>query len=319
MRLKPATRLSCALALAVIALAGAPALAQKPDERRWCEGEDGATPDQRISGCSAVIRGDARRARSWRRRSTIAALAYRLKGDLERAIQDYGQAIRVHAKFASAYNNRGVAYDKQGRVRPRHPGLRSGDQTQAVGGGPFQPRQRLSRRRTSTPPPSTTTTRRSGCKADFGRCLRQPLLGARRRRHPQAGARRLQRGAAADAGQCRHAGQPRLHLSEDDELRCRGLRLRRGAADRPASSPSHSTDAVWRGCGTMTPPAMPTSPRPRPFRLISPRSTRATACRTPSGNSKPSVVAPGMAAGRGDLSRVPATGGPNLRYKCPDV
>ena len=41
-------------------------------------------------------------------------VAYRVKGDHERAIQDYGQAIKLNAKFAAAYINRGVAYDHKG-------------------------------------------------------------------------------------------------------------------------------------------------------------------------------------------------------------
>ena len=36
-------RFACGLALTVILLPGAPARAQKPEERRWCQGEDAAT------------------------------------------------------------------------------------------------------------------------------------------------------------------------------------------------------------------------------------------------------------------------------------
>ena len=48
-----------------VSLAGASALAQTPQERGWCENEDAVTVDQRIDGCSAVIRtardkGDAK-------------------------------------------------------------------------------------------------------------------------------------------------------------------------------------------------------------------------------------------------------------------
>jgi tetratricopeptide (TPR) repeat protein len=115
MRFETTSRLIFAFVLAVIAVAaGAPALAQKPEERRWCDGEDAATPDQRITGCSAVIRAGRDRSEKLAEAFNNRGLAYRLKGDLERAIQDYGQAIRIHAKFADAHNNRGVAYDKRG-------------------------------------------------------------------------------------------------------------------------------------------------------------------------------------------------------------
>jgi tetratricopeptide (TPR) repeat protein len=37
-----------------------------------------------------------------------------MKGDIDLAIQDYNQAIKLNGKLASAYNNRGVAYDRKG-------------------------------------------------------------------------------------------------------------------------------------------------------------------------------------------------------------
>ncbi len=88
-----------------VLLAGAAASGQTAQERQWCEGEDQATIDQRIDGCSAVIKAG---------RDSNRGLAHRLKGDDERAIQDYNQAIKLNAKSATAYNNRGVAYDRKG-------------------------------------------------------------------------------------------------------------------------------------------------------------------------------------------------------------
>src|SRR6266487_5969350 len=94
-------------------LAGAPALAQTPQERAWCEGEDAVSVDQRVDGCSAVIK--AARDRSERLAETFNSrgIAYRLKGDYDRAIQDYSQAIKLNPKFAVAYNNRGVAHERK--------------------------------------------------------------------------------------------------------------------------------------------------------------------------------------------------------------
>ena len=47
------------------------------------------------------------------RPSTTAATSGR-KGDLDRAIADYNEAIRLDAKFALAYANRGDAWDDKG-------------------------------------------------------------------------------------------------------------------------------------------------------------------------------------------------------------
>src|SRR5258708_13093997 len=72
---RTAVKCLCSI-LTGVSLAGASALAQTPQERGWCESEDAVTVDQRIDGCSAVIR------------------TARDKGD----------------KLAEAFNNRGVGY-----------------------------------------------------------------------------------------------------------------------------------------------------------------------------------------------------------------
>src|SRR6516225_7061937 len=97
-----------------VLLAGASALAQTPQERGWCEGEDAVTVDQRIDGCSAVIKAARDKGDKLAEAFNNRGVAYRLKGDYDRAIADYNQAIKLNAKFAIAYNNRGVAYDKNG-------------------------------------------------------------------------------------------------------------------------------------------------------------------------------------------------------------
>jgi len=97
-----------------VSLAGASALAQTPQERGWCESEDAVTVDQRIDGCSAVIRAARDKGDKLAEAFNNRGVGYRLKGDYDRAVADYNQAIKLNAKFASAYNNRGVAYDKKG-------------------------------------------------------------------------------------------------------------------------------------------------------------------------------------------------------------
>jgi tetratricopeptide (TPR) repeat protein len=94
-------------------LAGAPALAQTPHERAWCEGEDAVSVDQRIDGCSAVIKAARDRSEKLAEAFNNRGIGYRLKGDYDRAIQDYSQAIKLNSKFAVAYNNRGVAYERK--------------------------------------------------------------------------------------------------------------------------------------------------------------------------------------------------------------
>jgi tetratricopeptide (TPR) repeat protein len=99
------------------ALAIAPAAAQGDQNARWCRGEDNASLEQTMGGCTAVIdRGQDTPA--------DIALAYSLrggafyyKGELARAIADYDQAIRLDPAFARAYNNRCWARAVVGRMQ----------------------------------------------------------------------------------------------------------------------------------------------------------------------------------------------------------
>jgi tetratricopeptide (TPR) repeat protein len=100
--------------LLVATLLALAAHAQTAQERQWCESEEEVTVSQRIDGCSAVIKAGRDRSEKLAEAYSSRGLAYRLKGEYDRAIQDYGQAIKLNAKSASAYANRGVAYDNKG-------------------------------------------------------------------------------------------------------------------------------------------------------------------------------------------------------------
>src|SRR5580692_12188206 len=72
-------------------------------------------PDLRISGCTSLIQSNKettdKRADAFNKRG----IAYKDKGDYDRAIQDYDQAIRLSPKNAAAFDNRGVAYAGKGQ------------------------------------------------------------------------------------------------------------------------------------------------------------------------------------------------------------
>ena len=53
-------------------------------------------------------------------------IAWRRKGDLDRAIADYDQAIKLNPRFSVAFNNRGNAFDDKGDAKP---GTRDGGVT----------------------------------------------------------------------------------------------------------------------------------------------------------------------------------------------
>ena len=86
-------------------------IARLHPEWRACRGDNGASLDQQITGCGLVIAsatGDSE--------GRSIALFYRggawlTKGETDRAIHDYDEAIRTRPDFAEALNNRGNAYD----------------------------------------------------------------------------------------------------------------------------------------------------------------------------------------------------------------
>src|SRR5215475_15617591 len=109
-----ASQLWSAIALAGALLAGLPAQAQTAQERRYCDGEDGATAAQRIDACSAVIKAGRDKGEKLAEAFNNRGAGYRLKGDYDRAIADYAQAIKLNPKLVAAFVNRGVVHEKKG-------------------------------------------------------------------------------------------------------------------------------------------------------------------------------------------------------------
>jgi tetratricopeptide (TPR) repeat protein len=100
----------------------APAEAQTKQQIVWCKNSDGTfSPDQVNIGCTAIIQTG-----KWRGKELAVAYnsrgnAYKLKsdldrtnGNLERAIADYDDAIRLDPNDPLFYYTRAVAYDAKG-------------------------------------------------------------------------------------------------------------------------------------------------------------------------------------------------------------
>ncbi len=113
MRFLPAKHLSPAIVV-ICLLCSTAAFAQTAEQRRACAGEDGATAEQRIAACTAVIKSGRDKGEKLAEAYDNRGVAHRSHGDYNLAIQDYNQAIKLSSKFAEAYNNRGVAYDHKG-------------------------------------------------------------------------------------------------------------------------------------------------------------------------------------------------------------
>jgi tetratricopeptide (TPR) repeat protein len=91
-------------------LGSQPAHAQAAPEWAFCDAKGLGTPDVRIEMCTALIESPQEsqygRATAYNNR----AIAWQAKGDLDRAIADFDEVIRLVPTVARAYNNRAAAW-----------------------------------------------------------------------------------------------------------------------------------------------------------------------------------------------------------------
>ena len=87
------------------------AIALLSPEWRACRGENDASPDQQINGCNVAIASVAAGSEDLSIALFYRGGAWLDKGETDRAILDYGDAIHIRPDFAEAFNNRGNAYD----------------------------------------------------------------------------------------------------------------------------------------------------------------------------------------------------------------
>jgi tetratricopeptide (TPR) repeat protein len=113
-------------ALLTVSVVGA-AWAESPqEEQNITRCNDPTDPDIRISGCTAVIQSGGGTRRRWlqsaRSKNEFLAfafnnrsVAYHAKGQYDRAIQDYDEAIRLKPDYANAFDSRGNSYRHMGQ------------------------------------------------------------------------------------------------------------------------------------------------------------------------------------------------------------
>jgi tetratricopeptide (TPR) repeat protein len=95
--------------MCVVSLSGA-VFAQTQAEQQ-CDSPD---PDLAISGCTVVIQSGRETQRNLAGAFNNRGNAYNGKGEYDRALQDFNEAIRLNPNVAGAFYNRGIAYNGKG-------------------------------------------------------------------------------------------------------------------------------------------------------------------------------------------------------------
>jgi len=94
--------------MCITGLSGA-AAAPTPDQQR-CSAPD---PDVSIGGCTAMIQSDQETQENLAKAFLNRGFAYDRKGQYDRAIEDYDQAIKLNPNFVLAFVDRGDAYNSK--------------------------------------------------------------------------------------------------------------------------------------------------------------------------------------------------------------
>lgn len=91
------------------------ALAQSEDNYWKTCANDSTDPDLKIASCTAIVQSGQETAENAAVAYYDRGTAYDDKDQLQRAIEDYSEAIRINPDYAHAYGNRGRAYGRTGR------------------------------------------------------------------------------------------------------------------------------------------------------------------------------------------------------------
>ncbi len=103
--------------LAILFLAAGTPIAEADFSQniRRCHSDD-THPDIRIAACTRNIQSGRFTGRNLAIAFTNRGLAYKRKGQWDRAIADYSEAIRLKSDDAQVFNNRGNAYYHKGHL-----------------------------------------------------------------------------------------------------------------------------------------------------------------------------------------------------------
>ena len=106
-------RIAICLILGLLVALPAPASADFKQDIQQCNSD--SNPDIKIGACTRLIQSGRFDNKNLAKAFFNRGAAYDDKGQYDRAIRDYTEAIRLRPGYADTYANRGLAYVKLGR------------------------------------------------------------------------------------------------------------------------------------------------------------------------------------------------------------
>src|SRR6185436_10783521 len=101
---------TCA-ALASFLMLTLPALGASEQDWNDCTSDD---LDRRIRGCTRVLQDSRELPRNRAGAFLNRGIAWKRKGELDRALNDYNEAIRIDPKYTTIYYYRGIVFHDKG-------------------------------------------------------------------------------------------------------------------------------------------------------------------------------------------------------------
>src|SRR5215207_8169312 len=91
------------------------ARAHAADDWDICRDEN-ASPDAAITACTKLVNPRRSKGNELALAYYNRAISYKQKGDIERALNDYNESIRINPAYAKAFNNRGNLWRDKGEL-----------------------------------------------------------------------------------------------------------------------------------------------------------------------------------------------------------
>jgi len=106
--------ITAAVLTAATSLVAGPTAAQESQDWRWCSGHESTSPDQRLAACNAIIETSGDMPMSVAIAHCDRGIVYLQKGERDRAMAEFDQAVRLGPGRYAGLGCRGHAFFAEG-------------------------------------------------------------------------------------------------------------------------------------------------------------------------------------------------------------